>query len=80
MSEEKSNVESTVSEVVGNDENLQKKVEVVAADLQIVVNIIEAVTARGAFRAPELKGIGDFYERILSMIPKDNKSNATTGQ
>ena len=57
MSED-SNVTSNVSEV---NEKLNETVEVTVGDIQIMVNIIEAVTARGGFRAPELKGIGEFF-------------------
>ena len=69
---ENSNVESKVSEV--NEERLQQKVEVTVGDLQVVVNIIEAATQRGAFRAPELKGVGEFFEKVSSLIPKENTS------
>tara|TARA_B100000767_G_C19704301_1_gene509803 strand:- start:24 stop:251 length:228 start_codon:yes stop_codon:yes gene_type:complete len=73
MSEVNSNVESTVSEV--NQERLQQKVEVTVGDLQVMVNIIEAVTARGGFRAPELKGIGEYFEKITALLPKEEKSS-----
>jgi hypothetical protein len=69
---ENSNVESKVSEV--NEERLQQKVEVTVGDLQVVVNIIEAATQRGAFRAPELKGVGEFFEKVSGLIPKENTS------
>ena len=44
MSEDNSNVNSTVSEV--SEEVSQQKVEVTVGDLQVMVNIIEAVTAQ----------------------------------
>ena len=80
MSEGNSNVGSTVSEVNENEERLSQKVEVTAGDLQVMVNIIEAVTARGGFRAPELKGIGEYFEKISGMIPKEVKSDTTSSQ
>lgn len=70
MSEDNSNVNSAVSEV--SEEVSQQKVEVTVGDLQVMVNIIEAVTARGGFRAPELKGVGEYFEKIYKMIPKEN--------
>tara|TARA_Y100000996_G_scaffold411429_1_gene395560 strand:- start:1904 stop:2131 length:228 start_codon:yes stop_codon:yes gene_type:complete len=73
MSED-SNVTSNVSEV---NEKLNETVEVTVGDIQIMVNIIEAVTARGGFRAPELKGIGEFFEKLSGMLPKDAKANTT---
>ena len=54
--------------------NAFSKVEVTVGDLQVVVNIIEAATQRGAFRAPELKGVGEFFEMVSSLIPKENIS------
>ena len=71
MSED-SNVTSNVSEV---NEKLYETVEVTVGDIQIMVNIIEAVTARGGFRAPELKGIGEFFEKLSGLLPKDTKAN-----
>tara|TARA_B100000214_G_scaffold370946_1_gene346462 strand:- start:1864 stop:2091 length:228 start_codon:yes stop_codon:yes gene_type:complete len=73
MSED-SNVASNVSEV---NEKLNETVEVSVGDIQVMVNIIEAVTARGGFRAPELKGIGEFFEKLSGMLPKDTKANTT---
>lgn len=69
---ESGNVQSNVSEVA--DERLQQKVEVTVGDLQIVANIIEVATQRGAFRAPELKGVGEFFEKISGLIPKDKSA------
>lgn len=74
MSEDNSNVNSTVSEV--SEEVSQQKVEVTVGDLQVMVNIIEAVTARGGFRAPELKGVGEYFEKISKMIPKENTQSS----
>ena len=74
MSED-SNVTSNVSEV---NEKLNETVEVTVGDIQIMVNIIEAVTARGGFRAPELKGIGEFFEKLSGLLPKDTKANPTS--
>lgn len=69
MAEDNSSVQSKVTEV--NEERLQQKVEVTVGDLQVVVNIIEAATQRGAFRAPELKGVGEFFEKVSGLIPKE---------
>ena len=69
MAEDNSNVQETVSEV--SDSVSQQVVELTVGDIQVMVNIIEAVTARGGFRAPELKGIGEFFEKLSKMIPKE---------
>lgn len=72
MAEENSNVSSSVSEV--SEEKMKQPVEVTVGDIQVMVNIIEAVTARGGFRAPELKGIGEYFEKISALIPKDTST------
>ena len=69
MAEDNSNVQENVSEV--SDSVSQQVVELTVGDIQVMVNIIEAVTARGGFRAPELKGIGEFFEKLSKMIPKE---------
>ena len=73
-----SEVNSSVSEispeeqkVLDEQNKLSQKVELTVGDLKIFVNIIEATTQRGAFRAPELKGVGEFFEKISGLIPKD---------
>jgi hypothetical protein len=71
-----SGISESVSEIAAaeKEERLAQKVELTVGDLQVFVNIIEATTQRGAFRAPELKGVGEFFEKISGLIPKDNKS------
>jgi len=67
--EESGNIQSNVTDIKSPE-----KVEVSVTDLQVVVNIIEVSTQRGAFRAPELKGIGEFFEKISGLIPKEKSS------
>jgi|TARA_B110000503_G_C6755602_1_gene253366 hypothetical protein len=68
-----SGISESVSEIAAaeKEERLAQKVELTVGDLQVFVNIIEATTQRGAFRAPELKGVGEFFEKISGLIPKD---------
>ena len=74
MAENNSNVESKVSEV--NEERLKQLVEVTVGDLQVVANIIEVATQRGAFRAAELKYVGEFFERVSGLInPKESPTS-----
>jgi len=65
-----SNVSSEVNEVNKSEmqEKLSKKVEVTMGDIQVLVNIIDVATQRGAFRAPELKGIGEYYEKMTNIL------------
>jgi hypothetical protein len=64
------NVSSEVNEVNNTvtQEKLEQKVEVTIGDIQVIVNIIDVATQRGAFRAPELKGVGEFYEKMSKII------------
>ena len=38
------------------------------ADLQMIVNIIDTATQRGAFRANELKVVGSVYEKTTAFL------------
>lgn len=40
-------------------------------DLQNVLVIVDTACQRGAFKAPEMKGIGELYDKISSYIKKD---------
>ncbi len=64
MAEE--NIKTNVSDVKED-----KMVEISSNDIQVMANIIDVATQRGGFRAPELKGVGEFYEKLISLIPKD---------
>lgn len=68
MSEGENNVQSSISEV--NEEVVKQKVELTVGDVQVMVNIIEIVTARGGFRAQELKGVGEYFEKISALLPE----------
>lgn len=65
-----SEVKSEVSEVnqEGVQERLDEQVNVSLGDVQVIVNIIDIATQRGAFRAPELKGVGEYYEKMTKLL------------
>ena len=65
-----SSVSSEVNEVNNTEaqEKLAQTVEVTMGDIQVIVNIIDVATQRGAFRAPELKGVGEFYQKMSPII------------
>lgn len=65
-----SNVSSEVKEVNNQEmqEKLAQKVEVTIGDIQVLINIIDVATQRGAFRAPELKGVGEYYEKMAQIL------------
>jgi len=66
MSEENS------KEVVENPQTQMEpvKVDFMSNDVLTVINILDVATARGTFRGPELKGVGEFYEKLQNLIPK----------
>lgn len=68
-----SNVSTEVNEINQSDlqEKMSKSVEVTIGDIAVIVNIIEIATQRGAFRAPELKGVGEYFEKMSKLIPKE---------
>lgn len=68
-----SNVSTEVNEINQSDlqEKMSKPVEVTIGDIAVIVNIIEIATQRGAFRAPELKGVGEYFEKMSKLIPKE---------
>ena len=37
-------------------------------DLQAVLLVLDSACQRGTFKAPEMKGIGDLYERIQAYV------------
>ena len=55
MAEE--NIKTNVSDVKED-----KIVEISSNDIQVMANIIDVATQRGGFRAPELKGVGEFMK------------------
>ena len=59
--ESKSQTESKIEPV---------KVDFMSSDVAIVLNIIDVASARGTFRGPEMKGVGEFYEKLQSLLPK----------
>ena len=46
------------------------KVDFLSSDVQVVINIIDVASARGCFRPAEMKGVGEFYEKLQALLPK----------
>lgn len=46
-----------------------------SADVQVVMNIMDVASARGCFRTAEMKGIGEFYEKLQSLMPKKEEKS-----
>uniref|UniRef100_A0A6C0L1W1 Uncharacterized protein n=1 Tax=viral metagenome TaxID=1070528 RepID=A0A6C0L1W1_9ZZZZ len=51
------------------------KVDFLSSDVQVVVNIIDVASARGCFRPAEMKGVGEFYEKLLALLPKKEEKS-----
>ena len=73
MSEKTENINSTIEEVTENDKSV--KVDFMSSDVQVVINIIDVASARGCFRPQEMKGVGEFYEKLSSLLPKEAGTN-----
>ena len=71
MSEVKSQIDSQVTEVNEGEENPNLNVELKQSDIATMVQIIDVCTQRGGFRAPELKGVGEFYEKLREHLPNE---------
>ena len=46
-----------------------------SADVQVVMNIMDVASSRGCFRTAEMKGVGEFYEKLQSLVPKKTESS-----
>ena len=42
--------------------------DITITDMKLMVQVIEACTARGAFRAKELAPVGDLYDKITKCL------------
>lgn len=67
--------EENVKEVVQETQSQPQppvpvKVDFMSTDVAIVLNIIDVASARGTFRGPEMKGVGEFYEKLQGLLPK----------
>lgn len=43
-------------------------------DIQNVLNIIDVCTQRGAFKAPEMRGVGQLYDKFKNALDKCNET------
>ena len=64
------NVKEVVQETQQTPPPTPVKVDFMSSDVAVVLNIIDVASARGTFRGPELKGIGEFYEKLQTLMPK----------
>lgn len=51
------------------------KVDFLSSDVQVVINIIDVASARGCFRPAEMKGVGEFYEKLQALLPKKEEKS-----
>ena len=50
------------------------------ADLNLVVQIIDIATQRGAFRAPELKMVGELYDKTQEFLKEVAEQQQAQGE
>lgn len=67
---ETENINSKIEEV---NEKEPVKVDFTSADVRVVINIVDVASARGCFRPAEMKGLGEFYEKLVSLMPKEEQ-------
>lgn len=67
---ETENINSKIEEV---NEKEPVKVDFTSADVRVVINIVDVASARGCFRPAEMKGLGEFYEKLVSLMPKEDQ-------
>ena len=60
------NVSSTVEEINENKEPVP--VDFTDMDVKIVIQIMDVASALGCFRPAEMKGIGEFYEKLAKLV------------
>jgi hypothetical protein len=66
-----------------NEQVQEKTVEVNAKALESMVNLIDIVSTRGAFRGDELEGVGQFRNnlaKISGMKPSEQNENAAASE
>ena len=63
----KENVSSTVEEINENKES-PVAVDFTDMDVKVVIQIMDVASARGCFRPAEMKGIGEFYEKLAKLV------------
>jgi hypothetical protein len=64
-----------------NNQEQEKTVEVNARALESMVNLIDIVSTRGAFRGEELEGVGQFRNKLVNisgMVPEKESQNEET--
>ena len=61
MSEE--NVSSQIEEI-----KEPVKVEFTDQDVKTVIQIMDVASSRGCFKTIEMKGIGEFYEKLVKLV------------
>jgi|DEB0MinimDraft_3_1074331.scaffolds.fasta_scaffold01023_12 hypothetical protein len=76
MSEEMNVVEETEEEAVEADASVDPVVgesavqapQLGVADLNLMANVLEAVSQRGAIRAGEMEAVGTLYNRLITFL------------
>jgi hypothetical protein len=53
----------------------QQQPDITLADLEIVKNIIDVASQRGAFKASELKDVGEAYNKLNNFIARMIRQN-----
>lgn len=73
-------IDSPVAEKVEDQLEEQPKVppQLNIADLQMLANIVDLASQRGAFRAPELSQVGETYNRLTAFLTHIQETQSKT--
>lgn len=79
-SEEQVVEQNGANPAVEQDQQSAKSPELTINDLAALRNMIEVVTARGAFKANELSSVGVLFDRLTSFLEASTKKETPTTQ
>lgn len=80
MSSNEQTVEQNGAEAVNGEQQTAKGPELTLNDLAALRNMIEVVTARGAFKANELSSVGVLFDRLTVFLEASSKKDAPATQ
>lgn len=50
---------------------LAEKVDLTVGDVFVILNILDIASSRGTWRTNELRAIGEYYEKLVTFVPKE---------
>ena len=69
---------STQEEIVEVPEDIEEP-NITVADLQVVLNVIDLASSRGAFRGKEMVPVGNIYAKVEEFVTKVTATPESSG-